>query len=90
MFPEESLLTVTGGTVTAISRVRGSSQLDAGTWVLEDARLAQLGALLWQIVRVFPIDSEVPPGATVLLDTEWKILSDGRLVAKQARPFLKR
>ncbi len=90
VFPEESLLTVTGGTVTAISRVRGSSQLAAGTWVLEDARLEQLGGLLWQIVQVFPVDGDVPSGATVLLDTEWKILSDGRLVVKQVRPFLKR
>ncbi len=36
------------------------------------------------------IDGTVPSGATVLLDTEWKILSDGRLIVKQVRPFLRK
>jgi hypothetical protein len=90
VFPEESLLTVASGVVTAIRRIRGSSELPAGTWVLADAQLEQLGALLWQIVQVYPVDGAVPPGATVLLDTEWKILSDGSLVVKQVRPFLRK
>ena len=89
VFPEENLLTVGGGTVSAIDRVRGSSQLPAGSWVLEDARLEQLGSLLWQVVQAYPVDGQVPQGATVLLDTEWKILSDGRLIIKQVRPFLR-
>jgi hypothetical protein len=29
-------------------------------------------------------------GAMVLLDTEWKILSDGGLIVKQVWPFLRR
>ena len=28
-------------------------------------------------------------GDTLLLDTEWKVLSDGRLIIKQIRPFLR-
>jgi hypothetical protein len=90
VFPEESLLTVANGVVTAIDRTRGSSELPAGSWVLKDAQLEQIGSLLWQIVQVYPIDGAVPSGATVLLDTEWKILSDGSLVVKQVRPFLRK
>jgi pyruvate, water dikinase len=89
VFPEETLLTMAGGTVSAIDRVRGSSELPAGSWVLQDAELEQLGSLLWQIVQVYPVDGEVPQGATVLLDTEWKIRADGSLIVKQVRPFLR-
>jgi hypothetical protein len=76
--------------VTAIHRARESSELPAGNWVLKDAQLEQNGGLLWQIVQVFPVDGDVPAGATVLLDTEWKILSDGSLIVKQVRPFLRK
>jgi hypothetical protein len=90
VFPEESLLSVANGTVTAIKRIRGSSVLPAGSRVLEDAQLQEIGGVLWQIVQAFPVDGHVPSGATVLLDTEWKILSDGKLIVKQVRPFLRR
>jgi hypothetical protein len=90
VFPEESLLDVTSGAVTAIHRIRGSSEVPAGVWVLSDAQLKEIGGLLWQIVQVFPVDGAVPSGATVLLDTEWKILADGSLVVKQVRPFLRK
>jgi hypothetical protein len=90
VFPEESLLDVTSGVVTTIRRIRGSSELPAGAWVLGDAQLGEIGGLLWQIVQVFPVDGVIPAGATVLLDTEWKILSDGTLIVKQVRPFLRR
>jgi pyruvate, water dikinase len=90
VFPEESLLTVAGGVVSGISRMHGSSELPPGQWVLADAQLEQIGGLLWQMVQVYPVDGAVPPGATVLLDTEWKILSDGSLIVKQVRPFLRK
>ncbi len=90
VFPEEELLTLVDGAVTSIERQRGSSELPAGTWVLQDAELEQIGSLLWQIVEFFPVDATVPEGATVLLDTEWKVRSDGSLVVKQVRPFLRK
>jgi phosphoenolpyruvate synthase/pyruvate phosphate dikinase len=90
VFPEENLLTMTNGEVSAIDRARASSQVTAGTWVLQDAQLQQIGSLLWQIVQVYPVDGKVPSGASVILDTEWKILADGSLVVKQVRPFLRR
>ncbi len=89
VYPEQDLLTVTDGTVTNIDRVQGSSELEEGEWVLDDRRLEELGALLWEIVDAYPVDAVAPEGASVLLDTEWKILSDDSLIIKQVRPFLK-
>lgn len=89
VWPEKDLLTLDDqGTVTAIERARTSSELPEGTYVLRDDQLAQLGAWLREIVQVYPLDAEVPAGRRVLLDTEWKVLDDGRLVIKQVRPFL--
>lgn len=86
VWPEQVLLTVANGAVTAIDRVSTSSEADE---VLSDARLDALGALLWEVREVFPVDDAVPAGATLLLDTECKVLADGRLVIKQVRPFLR-
>jgi hypothetical protein len=89
VWPEQVLLTVEGGAVRSIDRVVESSEVDPGEEVLTDAQYSSLGALLWNVAAVFPVDDEVPAGSTLLLDTEWKLLSDGRLVVKQVRPFLR-
>jgi hypothetical protein len=88
VWPEKDLLTLEDGAVTDIERARGSTELPEGEWVLDDARVEELGAALWDIVEVYPVDEEVPPTADVLLDTEWKLRNDGRLAIKQVRPFL--
>lgn len=90
IFPEADLLTLDNGQVSAIERVRGSSQLSPGTWVLSDEQLRTLGNLLWQITQSYPLDEGAPSKGIVLLDTEWKILADGQWVVKQVRPFLKK
>ncbi|MFH1464365.1 MAG: PEP/pyruvate-binding domain-containing protein [Pseudomonadota bacterium] len=89
VYPEASLLTLEGGYVTAILRVSESSEVEPGEYVLSDARLAELGSVLWDIAQVFPQDTEVPEGSEVLWDTEWKVWSDGRLIIKQIRPYLR-
>jgi hypothetical protein len=89
VYPEVNLLTIQDGTVTAIDRVRSSSEVATGTWVLDDNRLHELGGTLAQITRIFPLDDSAPDGTTILLDTEWKIRADGQLIVKQVRPFLK-
>ncbi len=86
VWPEQVLLTLAGGEVTTIDRVSGSSETHE---VMTDAELGALGALLWEVDSVFPIDEAAPPGATLMLDTECKILEDGRLIIKQVRPFLR-
>jgi pyruvate,water dikinase len=89
VFPERDLLTIEGGKVVAIDRVSGSSELPAGAWVLDDARLSELGSLFAGLAAVFPNDYDVPPGRELLFDTEWKIDAGGQLIIKQIRPFLK-
>jgi hypothetical protein len=86
VWPEQVLLTLEGGEVTGIDRVSASSE---GDLVLDDARLSELGGLLWDVSQVFPVDDVPPEGTAVLLDTECKILEDGRLIIKQVRPFLR-
>ncbi len=86
VWPERSLLTLTEGAVTRIERVAPSSQAAV---VLDDARLRELGAALWQVEAALPVDEPAPVGSTRLLDTEWKVLDDGRLIIKQWRPFLR-
>jgi pyruvate,water dikinase len=88
VFPEKSLLEVSGETVTEIVRVTHSSERPS-SWVLSDTQLQELGGLLGQIEASYPMDEAVPVNSTVLLDSEWKVLSDGRLVIKQIRPFLR-
>ncbi|HMA97345.1 MAG TPA: hypothetical protein VKP30_31885 [Polyangiaceae bacterium] len=90
VFPEAELLTVENGQVARIERVRGSSQLSQGTWILSDDQLQKLGRLLWQISQVYPMDDVAPPNGVVLLDIEWKILANGQWVVKQVRPFLRK
>jgi len=89
VWPEKDLLTLEGGQVSAIERARGSTELPKGQWVLDDARIEELGSALFGIVEIFPVDAMVSPTATVLLDTEWKVRADGRLIVKQVRPFLR-
>jgi len=88
VWPEKVLLSVEAGTVVEVERVRGSTELPEGEWVLGDATLELLGVTLAQIAEVFPIDEAVPESGTVLLDTEWKLRHDGQLIIKQVRPFL--
>lgn len=88
VWPERDLLTIENGAVTEIERSRRSTELPEGEWVLDDAQLEELGAALSTIVDVYPMDDEAPVTARVVLDTEWKVLSDGRLIVKQVRPFL--
>jgi phosphoenolpyruvate synthase/pyruvate phosphate dikinase len=87
VWPERDLLTVEEGAVTKIERARSSTELPEGEWVLDDARLKELGARLAEIIEAYPVDARPPAGMRVLLDTEWKLTEGGRLIVKQVRPF---
>lgn len=89
-WPEQTRLTMVDGAVTKIDRVRGSSELPEGQYVLSDAQLKLLGGHMGQIEEVFPVDDPTPPDTVVLLDTEWKVRPDDTLVIKQVRPYLRR
>ena len=87
--PERVLLTLEAGAVAKILRVESSSEVMSGQNVLSDAVLEDMGALLYDIIQVYPNDHELPEGGVLLWDTEWKRLGDGRLIIKQIRPYLR-
>jgi hypothetical protein len=89
VYPEQTRLTIDGGLVVDIERIRPSSEVRTGQEVLSDAQLRELGRVFAKVVADVPIDEPTPSGRTVLLDSEWKVLEDGRLVIKQWRPFLR-
>ncbi len=89
VIPEKTLLTVDAGTVTEVVRVSASSVVLPGVQVLSDNQLGELGGHLWTIREDLPIDAQPPTGRDLLLDTEWKVLEDGRMIIKQVRPFLR-
>lgn len=88
VWPEKDLLTIESGQVTAIERVRASTEVAPGEVVLTDAQLRELGAALANIAAIMPLDAPIPPGKRALFDTEWKLLDTGRLIIKQIRPSL--
>ena len=86
--PERILVTMTDdGTVETIERV-SSSTMGPGL-VLSNEQVTALATQLDGIRDRWPIDEPPPADRTVLLDTEWKVLEDGRLIVKQIRPFLR-
>jgi pyruvate, water dikinase len=87
--PERVLLTVEAGEVAEILRVEDSSEVMSGQHVLSDGVLEDMGALLYEITQVHPSDQALPEGYALLWDTEWKRLSDGRIIIKQIRPYLR-
>ncbi len=89
VWPEQVLLTVEAGDVTAIEKVTLSSLAEPDEQVVSDANLTRLGVELSRLVAIYPFDQEPPAGRTFLLDTEWKVMPDGQLRIKQVRPFLK-
>ena len=86
VWPETDLLTVEEGEVTEIERAGTSSETDQ---VLTDSQLSDLGSALWDVDVAFPNDYGTPASGTLMWDTEWKVLGDGRLIVKQIRPFLR-
>jgi hypothetical protein len=87
VYPESTLLTLdSSGTVTKIERVAQSTEASI---VLSDEELDHIGAVFYDIAQRYPVDDDVPKGHDLLWDTEWKILSDGQLVVKQIRPYLR-
>lgn len=77
------------GRIEALDQERSSSETPEGEGVLSLSEAARVGLLLHDLPELLPSDAAVPEGRTLLYDTEWKVLADGRLVIKQVRPFLR-
>lgn len=87
--PELDLLPRQGCSIGRVIRVRGSSLLPAGEWVLTDEQLATLGQVLCSTVEAtFPVDTQEFSREQVRLDVEFKITQADQLILKQIRPFL--
>jgi len=84
---EIDALTITGGAVSKIDRVQGSS-LAGGGQILTDVDLEELGAALAHIDTSFPVELGGHRRDEVFLDVEFKFTGDGSLAIKQVRPFL--
>ncbi len=88
IIPEKILLTMNDdGTLGEISRLRGSSLMPDGEWILTDTQLEQLSGLLFRIDRDLPVDLGEYSRDEVYMDVEFKF-DDGELVLKQVRPTL--
>ncbi|MBW1806823.1 MAG: hypothetical protein JRJ87_01430 [Deltaproteobacteria bacterium] len=88
--PERDLLKLDDqtGQVEKIYRDRTSILAEPGVYVLSDQQLEELGAVLFEIDRDYPLDTEGYRREQILLDLEFKIDSTGQLKTKQIRPFL--
>lgn len=82
-------LSIMDGAVTAIERVAASSEVPAGEVVLTNAQLEELGAVVAAVAAVYPIELGEHAANDVLLDLEFKITGEGKLIFKQIRPFLR-
>ena len=77
-----------GELATPPIRAVRSSLLPAGSFVLDDDQLAELGALLWHMDQNFPLATGDHRRDEVLLDIEFKFEATGELAVKQVRGFL--
>jgi len=89
VLPEKDVLEIVDGQVSHILRPqRGSSLVPPGTFVLSDANLQELGAVMSFVDANFPLELGSHPRENVLLDMEFKLEPAGTLAIKQVRPFL--
>ena len=89
VLPEKDVLQVEAGSVASIKRLRGSSLLPPGEWVLSDEQLGRLGSAMAILEANMPLDLEGYSPDDVLLDVEFKFTQEDKLVFKQVRPFLR-
>ncbi len=88
VWPEQVLLSLEAGAVTAIERILPSSLALPDEQVISDSDLMILGRELSRLAELYPFDTEPLQGHSFLLDTEWKVMPDGSLRIKQVRPFV--
>jgi hypothetical protein len=84
--PEIVRVSIEEGTVSEIEREAHSS-LSEAAWLLSESQLLAIGEAMAEIRSVYPVDAMMEGDSQILLDTEWKVLENGRLIIKQIRPF---
>ena len=89
VLPEKEVLEIEDGQVIAIHRMRPSSLMPPGEWVLSATQLHTLGAAMAIAEVNHPVDLAGYSAEDVLLDIEFKFTQEGQLIFKQVRPFLR-
>ncbi|HEY1100981.1 MAG TPA: PEP/pyruvate-binding domain-containing protein [Myxococcota bacterium] len=86
--PEEVLVSAIGehGEYET-QRIRASSE-NAGKPILNDAQMQELVSALEKIQAHFKTASGRTTDATFAMDVEWKLMPDGHIAVKQARPVV--
>ena len=87
--PEKDIVVMSEFGLEEIRRVRGSSLLPAGEWVLDATQLELLGRVLARIENEMPVDLGEYSRDQVVMDVEFKF-DRGALYIKQVRPALMR
>ncbi len=85
---ETNVLELVEGEVVEVIRAVRSTLVGEGEVVVSEAQLGELGRLMWHMDENFPLDLGRFDRSQVLLDVEYKFMSDGELAVKQVRPFL--
>ena len=86
---EKDVLVVRSGIVESILRVRPSSLVPEGAFVLGDESLRELGSVMALVEKDYPVELGDHQPDEVLLDFEFKLdRRTGRIRLKQVRPFL--
>ena len=85
---EQDLLEMKDGLVVGIVRVRPSSLVLPGEFVLSDAQLRDVGRVMALIEKGFPFDLGGHSPEEVLRDIEFKINAKGELIFKDVRLFV--
>jgi phosphoenolpyruvate synthase/pyruvate phosphate dikinase len=89
MVPEEMLVSATGKNIEYMTRRIRESSLSKGKPILSDAQIEELVEALEKVHTHFAaIYGKDPRDPSFGMDVEWKILENGKLWIKQARPVV--
>ncbi len=88
VLPESALLSVEGDAVS-IDRCNVSSLVSPPAVVISDELYQTMGLVLDDLRQRFPMDFPEYDPEEIVLDLEFKIRPDNRLMFKQVRPFLR-
>jgi hypothetical protein len=85
VFPERIIIDNNGDQYKVVDR---QSSSEKKTPIISNKIAVDIAELMANIELTYP-SSKPTEGSKLLLDTEWKILKDGRLIIKQIRPFIR-
>jgi hypothetical protein len=85
---EKDILVMDQGAVQRIIRARPSSLAKPGELVLTDDRLKEMGGIMADVEKRYPVGPGPHDPSEVLLDMEFKVTKENQLIWKDVRQFL--